>query len=72
MPDYNQNVGFIDRLVRGLLAIDLLALCLTSFISGLAVILFILPAAYLAYTGVTGQCPLYTALGRNSRQRTEP
>lgn len=72
MPDHNKNVGFIDRLVRGLLAVDLLALCLTSFISGLAILLSLLLAAYFAYTGATGQCPLYTALGRNSRQHTEP
>ncbi|HEY0108800.1 MAG TPA: DUF2892 domain-containing protein [Fibrella sp.] len=72
MPHHNQNVGFIDRLVRGLLAIDLLALCFTSFISGLAVFLSVALAAYLAYSGATGHCPIYTALGRNSRQRTEP
>ncbi len=72
MPDYNPNVGFIDRLVRGLLAIDLLALCFTTYISGLAVLLSVALAAYFAYSGATGHCPIYTVLGRNSRQRTEP
>ncbi|MEZ0483807.1 YgaP family membrane protein [Fibrella aquatica] len=72
MPNHNQNVGFIDRLVRGLLAIDLLALCLTSFISGLTVIISVVLIAYLAYSGATGHCLIYSSMGRNSRQRTEP
>ena len=72
MSDQTQNVGFIDRLVRGLLAVDLLALCLTSFINGLAVFFSVALAAYFAYTAATGHCPIYTSLGRNSRQRTEP
>ncbi|MEZ0542499.1 YgaP family membrane protein [Fibrella arboris] len=72
MPNHNQNVGFIDRLVRGLLAIDLLALCLTSFITGLTVILSLLLVVYLAYSGAAGFCAIYAALGRDSRQRTEP
>lgn len=72
MPLHHQNVGFIDRLVRGLLAIDLLALCLTSFINGLTVILCLVLAACLAYSGITGFCPIYTALGRDSRQHSEP
>ncbi|NID10966.1 YgaP family membrane protein [Fibrivirga algicola] len=72
MPDHNQNVGFIDRLVRGLLAVDLLALCLSSFINGLAVLISLVLVAFLAYSGATGHCPIYSVLGRNSRQRTEP
>ncbi|MBO0951131.1 YgaP family membrane protein [Fibrella forsythiae] len=72
MPNRKQNVGFIDRLVRGLLAIDLLALCFSSFINGVAVLISIILIALLAYSGATGHCPLYTTLGRNSRHRTEP
>jgi len=72
MPDHNQNVGFIDRLVRGLLAVDLLALCLSSFINGLAVLISLVLVAFLAYSGATGYCPIYSVFGRNSRQRTEP
>lgn len=72
MNNRNQNVGFIDRMVRGLLAIDLFALCLISLIDGPAVLLFVGLAIYFTYSGVTGHCPVYTALGRNTRQRTEP
>ncbi|MBO0933165.1 YgaP family membrane protein [Fibrella aquatilis] len=66
------NVGFIDRLIRGLLAIDLLALCLASFIQGSVVGLALMLAAYAAYSGLTGNCPVYAMLGLNTRQRTEP
>ena len=66
------NVGFIDRLIRGLLAVDLLALCLASFLQGPLVGLAITLATYAAYSGLTGNCPLYAMLGLNTRQRTEP
>ena len=72
MPTLNQNVGFVDRLVRGLLAVDLLALCLSSFISGFTVVLSVILIVFFAYSGATGYCPVYSVLGRNSRQRTEP
>lgn len=72
MTNHNQNAGFIDRLVRGLLAIDLLAACLVSLIDGPSVFLFVGLAAYFTYSGLTGHCPIYTALGRDTRQRTEP
>ena len=72
MPTPNQNVGFIDRLVRGLLAVDLLALCLSSVIDGFAVFLSIILIIFLAYSSATGYCPIYSAIGHNSRQRTEP
>ncbi|MBO0939140.1 DUF2892 domain-containing protein [Fibrella sp. HMF5335] len=68
----NLNVGFIDRLVRGLLAIDLLALWLAGFLIGPPVTLALLIATYAAITGVLGSCFIYSLLGINTRQRTEP
>lgn len=72
MLNGNQNVGFLDRLVRGLLAIDLLAACFIAFVDGPVILLFWLLAGYLILTGLTGVCPLYAALRHHTRQRTEP
>ncbi len=68
----NLNVGFIDRLVRGLLAIDLVALWLADFLSGPVVGFALLIAIYAAITGITGTCFIYAMTGLNTRQRTEP
>lgn len=68
----NLNVGFIDRLVRGLLAIDLVALWLAGFLSGPIAGIALLVATYAAVTGMLSVCPFYSATGLNTRQRTEP
>lgn len=68
----NLNVGFIDRLVRGLVAIDFVALWLAGFITGPLVGFTLLVAAYAAVTAILSSCPLYTFMGLNTRQRTEP
>jgi Protein of unknown function (DUF2892) len=68
----NLNVGFIDRLVRGLVAIDLIALWLAGFLSGPVAGFAILVATYAALTGILSSCPLYSFMGLNTRQRTEP
>lgn len=72
MIPQNLNVGFIDRLVRGLIAIDLLALWLADFLTGPSVIVALLIAIYAAITGVLGTCFVYSLTGLNTRQRTEP
>jgi hypothetical protein len=72
MIELNQNVGFLDRMVRGLLGIDLLALLFFGIIGGPATTLFGLLALYCIGTGIVSFCPLYAVLGRNTRQRTEP
>lgn len=72
MTNTTKNVGFLDRLVRGLIAVDLLAVCFITLTGSLFTIPLCLLAGYFIYTGLTGFCPLYSAIGRNTRQRTEP
>ncbi|MEZ0607511.1 DUF2892 domain-containing protein [Fibrella sp. WM1] len=72
MINTTKNVGFLDRLVRGLIAVDLLAVCFITTLSSLVIAFFCLLAGYFIYTALTGFCPIYTAVGRNTRQRTEP
>jgi hypothetical protein len=68
----NQNVGFLDCMVRGLLGIDLLALCFMTWLNGPMLLFACLGAGYLICTSLTSFCPLYTATGLNTRYRTDP
>jgi hypothetical protein len=70
---YNmQNVGFLDRMIRGLLGIDLMAVCFLTSVSSPLLVLLCLVAGYLICTSLTSFCPVYTLLGQNTRYRTDP
>lgn len=71
MLNTTKNVGFLDRLVRGLIAVDLLAACFIATIGSAVTSLLCLLAGYFIYTGLGGFCPVYYAVGRSTRQPTE-
>ena len=58
-----KNMGVIDRVVRSLLAVVVLALYFMGMISGtVAVVLGVFAAIFLV-TGLVSFCPLYTLFG---------
>ena len=54
-----QNMGSIDRVVRLVIGIILLALSLTGVITGTLSTIAIILAAVLLLTAAVGFCPLY-------------
>ncbi|ABW67261.1 YgaP family membrane protein [Desulfosudis oleivorans] len=56
------NEGTIDRIVRAILGILIIALFLTGRLPGYWALLLIFSGTFLM-TAVTGYCPLYAPLG---------
>lgn len=56
------NMGLIDRSIRIILAIAVLLLYLTGYISGLIAIILGVVAVIFVLTSLVGFCPLYTLL----------
>ncbi len=56
------NESNLDRIIRVVLGIILLALVFTSVVTGFLGIVFIVLGALALLTGVVGVCPLYLAL----------
>jgi hypothetical protein len=57
------NVGSIDRLIRIVLGIGLVALALAGSLAAPLVVVVWLAAAIALVTGAIGFCPLYFVLG---------
>jgi hypothetical protein len=57
------NVGSIDRLIRTVLGIGLVALALAGSLAAPLVVVVWLAAAIALVTGAIGFCPLYFVLG---------
>lgn len=58
-----KNMGQIDRLIRTVVAIALIALIVTGHVSGAIAIIAALVAAVFLLTSVVGFCPLYRLIG---------
>lgn len=56
------NESTIDRIIRGIAGIILLALALTSVVTGALSTVLIVLGAVLLLTGLVGFCPLYALL----------
>ena len=63
------NMGLIDKVIRILVAIVVIALYFTNVISGtLAIILLILAGVFIL-TSLLGFCPLYLPIGINTGKK---
>jgi len=62
------NEGTIDRIVRAILGILIIALFLTGRLPGSWALLLIFSGTFLM-TAVTGYCPLYTPLGISTAKK---
>lgn len=56
------NESGLDRIIRAILGIVLLALYFTGVVTGILGIVFIVVGALALLTGVVGFCPLYALL----------
>jgi hypothetical protein len=61
-----KNVGMIDRVVRIILGIALLALFALNMVATPWSYLVLLIAVILLVTGAAGTCPLYSLIGMNT------
>lgn len=66
------NMGFFDRLIRGLIA-AIIAVTYANghIISGTAAVIAIIIAGVLAVTAIAGFCPLYFPFGISTKAPSE-
>ena len=62
------NESGLDRIIRVILGIALLALYFTGTVTGVLGIIFIVVGAIALLTGVVGFCPLYMLLKLNTNK----
>jgi hypothetical protein len=58
-----QNVGTVDRLIRGILAAIIVVLYFTNAITGVWATVLLVIAAFLLLTAIVGYCLIYGLLG---------
>lgn len=63
------NMGFIDKSVRILIAVAIIALYFTRVLTGTAALILFLLAGFFLLTSFIGFCPLYTLLGISTKSR---
>jgi hypothetical protein len=64
----NKNMGFFDQVVRGLIAISLIALNIKGIVSGGLAVAAVIIAVVFILTSVFGFCPIYELFGISSRK----
>jgi len=63
-----QNIGFIDRVTRSVMAIAIFTLVVCQLITGWVIVIPALVAIYLIVTGNIGYCPLYKLFGYSTNR----
>jgi uncharacterized membrane protein len=63
-----KNLGFLDRMLRILLAVILLGVLLQEQRTGMPLLFWLVVSALLLGTGTFGYCPLYGLLGISTRR----
>lgn len=63
------NVGMVDRWIRGLLGIGLLALWWFAVVQGTLAVVLAIVGTVLIFTGLVGLCPLYGLLGLSTNPK---
>lgn len=61
-----QNMGSLDRIVRMIAAIAIVALYFTNVITGMTGTILLVLAGVFALTSIIGFCPLYPIFGINT------
>ena len=64
-----QNIGTIDKVIRVLLAVIVVALYFTHVISGTLAIILLVLGAILVVTSIVGICPLYMPIRLSTRKK---
>lgn len=64
-----KNMGKIDRLIRTVLAANILFFYAMGFVTGLTAVLLLIIAGIFLITSFFAVCPLYTLLGIHSNRK---
>ncbi|MCX6266317.1 MAG: DUF2892 domain-containing protein [Bacteroidetes bacterium] len=64
-----KNMGLIDKVIRILIAVVVIALYVTNMISGVLAIILLIFAGVFILTSLIGFCPLYLPLGLNTGKK---
>lgn len=64
-----QNMGFIDKTIRILVALAILALYFTHVLSGTAALVLFVIAGIFVLTSFVGSCPIYHMLRWSTKQK---
>lgn len=64
----NRNMGLVDRIIRGVIAVAILVLLLAGQLSGVAAIILGIVAVIFAVTAIVGICPLYLLFKLSTRK----
>ncbi len=62
------NMGYFDRIIRGLIAISLIALNIKGIVFGGIAVAAVIIAVVFILTSVLGFCPIYAIFGISSRK----
>lgn len=63
------NIGTLDKVIRVLLALSIVALYFTNVISGIITIILLVFSGIFIMTSFISFCPLYLALGISTRKK---
>jgi hypothetical protein len=66
-----KNMGSIDKTIRTILALVVIALALTNVITGTLAIILLIVAAIFLLTSLVGFCPIYLPFGISTRKKKE-
>ncbi|MBK7183160.1 MAG: DUF2892 domain-containing protein [Bacteroidetes bacterium] len=66
-----KNMGNIDRVIRVLIALVVIALYFANVISGTVAIVLLALSAVFVLTSVMSFCPLYTIFGINTCKKND-
>lgn len=61
-----KNMGTLDRVIRGIIAVVAIALYATGTVTGTWGVILIIAAAVFLVTSMVSFCPLYLPLGLNT------
>jgi hypothetical protein len=64
-----QNMGLIDRVLRVLIAVVIVALFFANVISGVVAIVLLIIAGIFVLTSLISFCPLYIPFGLSTRKK---
>jgi hypothetical protein len=64
-----QNMGLIDKVIRILIAVVVIALYYANVISGTLAIILLILAGIFILTSLIGICPLYLPFGLNTAKK---
>jgi hypothetical protein len=66
-----KNVGTIDKVIRILIALVIIALFFTNIIAGTLGIILLIVAAILILTSIVSFCPIWMILGLSTGKKEE-